>query len=157
MERRNFIKTAVTAVAMVGLPSLVLAESTKKEEVLKSENQISLDKAVALIVGKSKVQQSDKVKLAIPSIAENAATVPVKVNVDYPMEEKNYVKSIHILSTQNSNTRAIDFFLTPENAEATFKTKIKLSKSQKVMVLVGLSDGTFLKTEKFVKVSLSGC
>lgn len=157
MERRNFIKTAVTAVAMVGLPSLVLAESTKKEEVLKSENQISLDKAVALIVGKSKVEQSDKVKLLMPLIAENSSVVPVKVEVDYPMEKENYVKSIHILSSENSNTRTLDFFLTPANAEASFKTKIKLAKSQKVMVLVGLSNGTFLKAEKAIKVTIGTC
>lgn len=155
MERRNFIKTAVTVVAMVGLPSLVLAESTQK--VLKSANQMSLDKAIELIVGESKVEQSNKIKLTTPSIAENAATVPVKVEVNYPMEKENYVKSIHIVSTENANARTIDFFLTPANAEASIKTNIKLSKSQKVMIVVGLSNGTFLKTEKFIKVSLSGC
>ena len=155
MERRNFIKTAVTAVAMVGVPSLVLADNN--EEIVKSSNQMSLDEALVLIVGNNKVEKSNKVKLKIPSIPENGMVVPVRVEVDYPMKKDNYVKSIHILSTENSNTRTIDFFLTPANAEASFKTKIKLSKSQKVMVIVGLSNGTFLKAEKATKVTMTAC
>lgn len=155
MKRRNFIKTAVTAVAMVSLPSLVLAEENQKP--IQSANQMSLDEAIVLIVGSHKVVKSNKIKLKIPSIAENGMVVPIRVEVDYPMEQDNYVKSIHILSTENSNTRTIDFFLTPANAEASLKTKIKLSKSQKVMVLVGLSNGTFLKVEKSIKVTLTAC
>ena len=155
MERRNFIKTAVTAVAMVGVPSLVLADNN--EEIVKSSNQMSLDEAIVLIVGNNKVEKSNKVKLKIPGIPENGMVVPVRVQVDYPMGKDNYVKSIHILSTENSNTRTIDFFLTPSNAEASFKTKIKLSKSQKVMVVVGLSNGTFLKAEKATKVTMTAC
>ncbi len=38
-------------------------------------------------------KESDKIKLSVPEIAENGAVVPVKVNVDHPMEENNYVKA----------------------------------------------------------------
>jgi len=150
MKRRNFIKTAVTAVSMISVPSLVLAE--KEQEKLKSANEMSFHDAFAAIV-----ENSNKVKFTIPSIPENGMVVPVRVEVDYPMEKDNYVKSIHILSIENSNTRTIDFFLTPANGEASFKTKIKLSKSQKVMVIVGLSNGTFLKAEKATKVTITAC
>lgn len=172
MERRNFIKNIMTAsAAMVTVPTMVFAEESKKEEAKKEEikkelstesaakgpNDLSYEDAVKAITGDKEAKASDKIKLTVPEIAENGAVVPVKVAVESPMDEKNHVKSIHILNTKNSNSRCADIMLTTKNAEAKFASRVKLSESQDVVAIVGLSDGTFMKAGKSVKVTIGGC
>jgi len=167
MERRNFIKNVMTASAAVAtVPTMMFAkEESKKEEakkesakaVLKGPNDLSYEDAVKVIIGDKELKESDKVELSVPEIAENGAVVPVKVKVESPMTEKDYVKSIHILNTKNSNSRCADIMLTTKNAEAKFASRVKLSESQEVVAIVGLSDGTFMKAGKSVKVTIGGC
>jgi len=162
MERRNFIKNMMTASAAIAtVPTMMLAkEESKKEEVkqaVKGANDLPYEEAVKAIIGDKELKESDKVQLTVPEIAENGAVVPVKVAVDSPMTEKDYVQSIHILNTKNSNARCADVMLTPKNGEAKFASRVKLAESQEVVAIVGLSDGTFMKAEKSVKVTIGGC
>ncbi|HHD82038.1 MAG TPA: thiosulfate oxidation carrier protein SoxY [Campylobacterales bacterium] len=163
MERRNFIKSFMTTSAAVAVaPAMVMAkEEAKKEEskkeAIKGPNDLPYEAALKAIAGDKEVKDSDKIKLTVPEIAENGAVVPVKVEVDSPMEEKNYVKAIHVLNTKNSNARCIDAMLTPANGEAKFASRIKLAESQDVVAVAALSDGTFIKAGKGVKVTIGGC
>lgn len=154
MERRNFIKSicAASAVAATVTPSALLAK-----EAPKGGNLLSYDAAVAAITGGKAVSDSDKVKLTVPEIAENGAVVPVKVEVDHPMEESNYVKAIHVLSTKNGNARCADVMLTPLNGKGYFATRVKLGGTQDIVALVELSNGTFMRAGKSVKVTIGGC
>jgi sulfur-oxidizing protein SoxY len=155
MERRNFIKSicAASAVAATVTPSALLAKGEKP----KGSNALSYDAAVKAITGGKAVADSDKIKLTVPEIAENGAVVPVKVEVDNPMEDNNYVKAIHVLATKNGNSRCADVMLTPLNGKGYFATRIKLSGTQEVVALVELSNGTFIKSGKSVKVTIGGC
>ena len=155
MERRNFIKGIFTAstLAVVAVPSSLLAEEPKK----KGPNDMSFDDAVKVITEGKEVKESDKIKLTVPEIAENGAVVPVKVEIDHPMTEKESVTAIHILNTGNGNARCADIMLTPANEVAYFATRVKLSKTQEVVAVVALSDGTFIKAGKSVKVTIGGC
>jgi len=154
MKRRNFIKSicAATAVAAVASPSALLAK-----EAPKGGNLLSYDAAVAAITGGKAVTDSDKIKLTVPEIAENGAVVPVKINVESPMTEADHVKAIHVLSTKNGNARCADVMLTPMNAKGYFATRVKLGGTQDVVALVELSDGSFLRASKPVKVTIGGC
>ena len=158
MERRKFIQSmfAATAVAAITVPSTILAEEPKKT-AKKGPNDMSFDEAVKTITSDKGAKESDKIKLTVPEIAENGAVVPVKIEVDHPMEEKNYVKAIHVLNKGNGNARCADIMLTPANAVGYFATRVKLSKTQEVVALVELSDGTFIQTAKSVKVTIGGC
>jgi len=157
MKRREFIQNifAVSAVVAVSSPNMLMAKDEKKKK--KGPNDISFDEALKVITGGKEVKNSDKIKLTAPEIAENGAVVPVKVEVDHPMEEKNYVKAIHILNTANGNARCADVMLTPSNGKGYFSTRIKLSKTQDVVAIVALSDGTFIKASQSVKVTIGGC
>ena len=158
MERRKFIQSmfAATAVAAIATPTTMFAEEAKKA-AQKGPNDMSFDEAVKAITEGKEVKESDKIKLTVPEIAENGAVVPVKVNVDYPMTEKESVTAIHVLNTANGNARCADVMLTPANEKAYFATRVKLSKTQEVVALVALSDGTFIKASKSVKVTIGGC
>ena len=158
MERRKFIQGmfAATAVVAITVPTTMFAEEAKKAAP-KGPNDMSFNEAVKAITEGKEVKESDKIKLTVPEIAENGAVVPVKVNVDYPMTEKESVTAIHILNTANSNARCADVMLTPANEKAYFATRVKLSKTQDVVALVALSDGTYMKASKSVKVTIGGC
>ena len=154
MKRRNFIKSicAASAVAATMTPSVLLAK-----EAPKGGNAMAYDAAVAAITGGKAVADSEKVKLTVPEIAENGAVVPVKVNVESPMTEADHVKAIHVLSTKNGNARCVDVMLTPLNAKGYFATRVKLGGTQDVVALVEMSDGSFLRAAKPVKVTIGGC
>jgi sulfur-oxidizing protein SoxY len=47
--------------------------------------------------------------------------------------------------------------LTPANEVGYFSTRVKLSKTQDIVALVGLSDGTFIKASASIKVTIGGC
>jgi len=158
MKRRDFIQglLASSAVAMVATPSVALAEDKKKKK--KGPNDMDFKTALDTITGgKGATDDAKKIKLTVPEIAENGAVVPVKIEIDHPMEEKNYVKAIHVLNTKNGNARCADVNLTPMNGRGYFSTRIKLGGTQEVVALVELSDGTFIKTAKSVKVTIGGC
>ena len=163
MERRNFIKSIVmaSAAATVATPNLLMAkeeaEKEAKKAAVKGPNDMSLEAAIKAIAGDKEVKESDKIKLTVPEIAENGAVVPVKVEVKSPMTEKEYVKSIHVLNSKNSNARCGDVMLTPKNGKGYFSTRVKLAETQELITIVGLSDGTFMKAGKSVKVTIGGC
>jgi len=159
MKRRSFIKNIMTvsAVAATVTPIALLAKEEEKKAAPQGPNALAVDAAIDAITGGKGAEASDKVDLTVPEIAENGAVVPVKVNVDHPMEESNYVKAIHVLAAKNGNSRCVDVMLTPANAKGYFATRIKLSSTQEVIALVELSDGTFIKAGKSVKVTIGGC
>jgi len=157
MKRRNFIKSMMAASAVAAVPMTLMAKEEAKKEAPKGPNALSIDAAIDAITGGKGATASEKVSLTVPEIAENGAVVPVKVNVDHPMEEGNYVKSIHVLAAKNGNSRCADVMLTPANAKAYFATRVKLSSTQEVIAVAALSDGTFIKAGKSVKVTIGGC
>ena len=157
MERRNFIKSLVAVSTVAVATPMMAKEEVAKKTAIKGPNDMPFDVALKAIVGEKEVKDSDKVKLTVPEIAENGAVVPVKVEVDSPMTEKEYVKAIHVLNTKNSNARCADVMLTPANAKGYFATRVKLSETQEVVAVVELSDGTFMKKGKSIKVTIGGC
>jgi sulfur-oxidizing protein SoxY len=155
MQRRDFFKKlgAVAAVSAV-IPAMSFAADAPKPV---SPNKMDYKTAIDAITGGKTPKSSSKVKLKVPEIAENGAVVPVTVEVESPMTEKDYVKAIHIFATKNSNVRCIDVNLTPANGKAMLATRIKLGGTQEVAALVELSNGEFLIASQSVKVTIGGC
>jgi len=154
MKRRSFLKgiCTVSAAAATATPSVLLAKDAPK-----GANVLTYDAAVSAITGGKTATDSNKMSLTVPEIAENGAVVPVKVNVESPMTEADHVKAIHVLTTKNGNARCADVMLTPLNAKGYFATRIKLGGTQEVVALAEMSDGSFLRASKSVKVTIGGC
>lgn len=155
MERRSFLKGfGVAAACAVALPHVASAAEEKK---VVGPNEMNFETAVAAIAGGKAVTPSAKVKMEAPEIAENGAVVPVKVTVESPMNDKEYVKAIHVLASKNGNVRCANIYLTPANGEAFFGTRVKLGGTQDVVAIAEMSNGTFLSTKQNVKVTIGGC
>lgn len=157
MQRREFLRgAAVTGAALAVSPSISMAAEAKK---VKRRSEFAMDFATAqnAITNGKKAVMSDKVELKVPEIAENGKVVPVKVTVNHPMENGNYIKSINVLTTKNGNARSANVFLTPANGEAYFSTRIKLGGTQEVVAIAETSKGEYLMAKKSVKVTIGGC
>lgn len=155
MERRSFLKGfGAVAACAVALPQVASAADEKKTA---GPNEMNYETAVTAITGGKPLVASAKVKVEAPEIAENGAVVPVKITVDSPMSEKEYVKAIHVLASKNGNVRCANVYLTPANGEAFFGTRVKLGGTQDVVAIAEMSDGSFLSAKQNVKVTIGGC
>ena len=154
MLRREFFKTlGVVAAATAVVPSMSFAA----EAAPKGPNEMSYEAALKAITNGKGATPSDKVSLKVPEIAENGAVVPVTVEVDSPMTDKDHVKTIHIFATKNNNSRCAAVHLTPANGKAMFSSRIKLGQTQDVAAIIEMSDGSFLSAAQNVKVTIGGC
>ena len=155
MERRSFLKGfGAVAACAVALPQVASAADEKKTA---GPNEMNYETAVAAITGGKPLVASAKVKVEAPEIAENGAVVPVKITVESPMSEKEYVKAIHVLASKNGNVRCANVYLTPANGEAFFGTRVKLGGTQDVVAIAEMSDGSFFSAKQNVKVTIGGC
>ena len=98
-----------------------------------------------------------RVKLKLPPIAENGNTVPMTVTVDSPMTDSDYVKTVHVVADANPGPHVASFHFTPMSGKAQVTTRIRMIKSQNVIAVAEMSDGTLYKTVRNVKVTIGGC
>lgn len=151
MERREVLKllglgtiAVATGPVLIGLsgPALATPDATAKY--------------LAKLSGTTSYK-SGKITLKMPDIAENGATVPLTVSVDSPMTADNYVKSIHVAADKNPNPAVVSFHLTPASGKAEVSTRMRLAKTQNVVAVAVMSDGSVHRISRKVKVTIGGC
>ena len=146
--RRDLLKTAgLGAVAVTGVAMVPGQALATPEEVAMIIDEIT---------GNKKPQEG-KVTLTLPDVAENAATVRTTVSVDSPMTADSHVKSIHLFGEQNPAPNVVAFKLGPSVAKAEVSTRIRLAKTQNVVAVAVMSDGSSYIAKKEVKVTIGGC
>jgi sulfur-oxidizing protein SoxY len=104
-----------------------------------------------------KTPKSGKVTLTAPEIAENGNTVPVSISVDSPMTEKSYVQAVMLLADANPAPGVITFHFTPMSGKAAATTRMRLAKTQNVIAVAKMNDGSVYMDKKQVKVTIGGC
>ncbi len=151
-SRRLFLKqTSVAGTAAVALgaglltPHALLAEWN--EAAFKEKD---VDAAIKAMTGSSSSEESDKIHIKAPDIAENGGVVPVSVTSDL-----EGVTDILILAPNNPVPMVAAFSL-GEGAEAFARTNIKMGKTGDVVAVVKAGDKTYT-ARKAVKVTIGGC
>ena len=114
------------------------------------------EQALDKILGDTKPAPG-KMTLEIPEIAENGNTVPYAIAIDSPMTAADHVKAIHVLASQNPLPYVASFALTPLAGRAYVSSRMRLAKTQDVVVLAQLSSGKFIIGQRTVKVTIGGC
>ena len=122
-DRRDFLK-------MTGAGALVLTVSPFAAEATPEQVQ----KAIEEVVGKKNFKEG-RVNITLPEIAENGSVVAMKVNVDGPMTEKDHVKAIHMFADGNPLPYIATYELGPKNGKAEVSLRIRLAKTQKIVVI----------------------
>lgn len=98
-----------------------------------------------------------KISLNTPEIAENGNTVPIGFDVESPMTKDNYVAAVLLLADGNPNPAVATMEFTPMSGKASASTRIRLAKTQNVVAVAKMSDGSFVMDKKVVKVTIGGC
>ena len=114
------------------------------------------DKLIKEFAGGKEVQ-SGKVELTTPEIAENGNTVPVSFTVESPMTTDNYVASVLVLADGNPRAGVATFHFSAMSGEASATTRIRLAKTQNIVAVAKMSDGSVYMDKKEVKVTIGGC
>ena len=73
------------------------------------------------------------------------------------MHASSYVQAIHILAEGNPSPEVASFYFSPRSGKAEVSTRIRLAKTQEVVALALLSDGSIYQTRTEVKVTIGGC
>ena len=101
--------------------------------------------------------ETGKITLTAPEIAENGNTVPVSVEVDSAMSGDDMVESITIFAEGNPNPDVVRFNFTALSGSAAATTRMRLAKTQNVVAIAKMSDGSTFMDRKTVKVTIGGC
>ncbi|MGI9332424.1 MAG: thiosulfate oxidation carrier protein SoxY [Gammaproteobacteria bacterium] len=115
-----------------------------------------IDEALAKVLG-AKAPQEGRITLDLPEIAENGNTVPLKLSVESPMTADDYVKTVHVFADANPLPEIASFHFTPRSGKAFAATRMRLAKTQNVVAVAQMSDGSLYMASKEVKVTIGGC
>jgi sulfur-oxidizing protein SoxY len=145
-NRRAVLTLAGGALALVTLRPLTAREA----------DRLTYQEAVRAIAG-GREPNDGRVTLDLPKIAETGNSVPVTVRVDSPMTQGNHVARIHLLSMANPRPQVATFHLGPRAGLAEVGTRIKLSRTQQVVAMAEMSDGSLWRDQASIVVTLGAC
>lgn len=115
------------------------------------------DEALKKILGDAKPADGKPIVIEIPDIAENGNTVPFTLTVESPMTAESYVKALHILATGNPQSGIGSFYFTPASGRAFVQSRMRLARTQEIVIVSEMSDGRFHLARRSVKVTIGGC
>lgn len=109
------------------------------------------------ISGGAGASASDSITLDLPEIAENGNAVKVAFSIDSPMTDGDHIKAVHVLADGNPVPDVASFNFSPACGACEASTRMRLAKTQNIIVVAEKSDGTFHMAESTVKVTIGGC
>jgi sulfur-oxidizing protein SoxY len=145
LSRRTFaIGAGCSLLAAAIAPQLAFADANRLGELVK------------LLFGDETFKEG-AIKLDVPAIVENGMVVPISVEVESPMTEANYVKSIYLYAFDNPVPQIGSYNLTPANGKAAISTRVRLAKSQDVIAVAEMSDGSVQVAKSPISIMIGGC
>jgi sulfur-oxidizing protein SoxY len=141
-DRRAVLRGAgaLAALALVGVP---FARAEAADE--------ALARAVRDAIG-TRTPVDGGIRLALPSVAENGASVPLTVTVT-----EGKARAIHLFATGNPTPGIASYRLGPAIGRAEVQARIRLARDQAVVALAEMEGGRILRTAAEARVSQSGC
>ncbi|MFT6451858.1 MAG: sulfur-oxidizing protein SoxY [Halocynthiibacter sp.] len=136
LTRRNILilgSATLAASAFAGLPAFASLS----------------DEAIAAFTGGADIGEGG-ITLTAPEIAENGNTVPIRVDAPGAV-------SITVLATGNPTPKVATFNFGPLAGAQAASTRIRLAKTQDLVAIAKMPDGTFTRASATVKVTIGGC
>ena len=118
-----------------------------KDKVLKRIDEIT----------KGKGAKELDIFLDLPEIAENGNQVKVNFEIESEMTTANYIKNVYILADGNPAPDVAKFSFTPDMGICSATTRIRLSKTQNVVLVAENNKNEYFMTKSKVKVTIGGC
>jgi sulfur-oxidizing protein SoxY len=152
MQRTRSMLTRRSAMAGGSIAALAALLAPRLAFASPEQVQAEIGK---LYAGKSMAE--GKIKLDLPSIAENGLVVPLNFEVESPMTEQDHVKAVHVFADGNPNPGVASFYFTPMMPKAAAQVRMRLAQTQNVIAIAEMSNGSLYTTRKEVKVTIGGC
>lgn len=147
ITRRNALALSASAAALALTGSLPRPAQASPED--------AANKITELAGGAT--PQKGRVTLTAPEIAENGNTVPIGVSVESEMTEGDLVQSVSVFAEENPSPEVVTFYFTPLSGKAEANTRMRLAKTQNVVAVAKMADGSVYFDKKQVKVTIGGC
>ena len=144
ISRRNAIVLMLGTAGYMMSSKIVFAG---KEQVLKRIDEITKGKGVKEL----------DIFLDLPEIAENGNQVKVNFEIESEMTKANYIKNVYILADGNPAPDVAKFSFTPDMGICSATTRIRLSKTQNVVLVAENNKNEYFMTKSKVKVTIGGC
>lgn len=136
LTRRKFMVVSSGSLALVGLSGFPAFAS-------------ATDDAIAELTGGADIGEG-VVTLTAPEIAENGNTVPIEVSAPG-------AAMVTLYADGNPVPNVVTFKFGSLNPSRSASTRIRLSKTQNVVAIAQMEDGSFQKAQANVKVTIGGC
>ena len=107
------------------------------------------DEAIAAMTGGAEIGEGG-IELTAPEIAENGNTVPIEVSAPGAVE-------IALFAEGNPTPAVATFKFGPFAGSQSGSTRIRLAKTQDVIAVAKMEDGSFQMARATVKVTIGGC
>jgi len=150
LSRRQVLKLGGTVAAMAAIfgvfPSAARASPRKAKERL-----AELTNGAAL--------QKGRIHITLPSLTQDGKRTRIEVAVDSPMTEEDHVKALHILAERNTVPDIATYHFSPLSGMTKIATRIRVAKSQTIIVAAEMSDGSIFYAKARCKVArgAGGC
>ena len=144
ISRRNAIVLMLGTAGYLMSSKIVFAG---KEQVLKRIDEIT----------KGKGAKELDIFLDLPEIAENGNQVKVNFEIESEMTKANFIKNVYILADGNPAPDVAKFSFTPDMGICSATTRIRLSKTQNVVLVAENNKNEYFMTKSKVKVTIGGC
>jgi sulfur-oxidizing protein SoxY len=144
ISRRNAIVLMLSTTGYIMSSGIAFAG---KEQVLKRIDEIT----------KGKGAKELDIFLDLPEIAENGNQVKVNFEIESEMTKANYIKNVYILADGNPAPDIAKFSFTPDMGMCSATTRIRLSKTQNVVLVAENNKNEYFMTKSKVKVTIGGC
>jgi sulfur-oxidizing protein SoxY len=103
-----------------------------------------------------KLEPAPFIRLTAPTRAASGEQVPFAFNIDHPMTEARYIKSVTLFVDGNPVPQTAVFHFGPQSGKPDIATRIRLESDSPVHVVAEASDGRFYVNAVTVKAS-GGC
>ena len=107
-------------------------------------------------ISKNNVEEID-LFLDVPEIAENGNQVKVSFDIDSPMTNNDFVKTVYLLADGNPAPNVAKFSFSTDMGACAATTRMRLSKTQNVYLLAEYNNGKFAPEQVCIVFSIVHC
>ena len=136
LTRRNMLITSSASALAVAMGAFPAFASVTDEEIAKITGGAALAEGA--------------ITIDAPEIAENGNTVPIGVDAPGAV-------AVTLFADGNPLPNVATFKFGPLSASRSASTRIRLAKTQNVIAIAEMEDGSFQKASANVKVTIGGC
>jgi sulfur-oxidizing protein SoxY len=147
LTRRQVVATGGAAALTAALAGLMPtpAEASPKDA----------KKMLAELTGGAPLN-TGRINIEVPPYTQYGKQVRIAVSVDSPMNADDRVKALHILAERNTVPEVASYYFGPLAGQAHVSTRIRVARTQILIVAAEMSDGTFHVGKARCKVARGG-